>query len=52
VIRAAKTGLYSKNVLTKKDPDTLMADDGTICLVPAERYRDTALHSLVYCNWQ
>jgi len=32
VIRAAKTGLYSKNVLTKKDPDTLMADDWTICL--------------------
>ena len=52
VIRAAKTGLYSKNVLTKKEPDTLMADDGTICRVPAERFRDAALHSLVYCNWQ
>jgi hypothetical protein len=52
VIRAAKTGLYSKNVMTKKEPDTLIADDGTICRVPAERYRDTALHSLVYCNWQ
>jgi hypothetical protein len=52
VIRAAKTGLYSKNVMTKKEPDTLIADDGTICRVPAERYRDAALHSLVYCNWQ
>ena len=52
VVRAAKTGMYSKNVMTKKEPDTLISDDGTICRVPADRYRDTALHSLVYCNWQ
>jgi hypothetical protein len=52
VVRTARTGLYTKAVLTKKEPDTLLADDGTICRVPADRFRDTAVHTLVYCNWQ
>lgn len=52
VVRSARIGLYTKAVLTKKEPDTLLADDGTICRVPADRFRDTALHTLVYCNWQ
>jgi hypothetical protein len=52
VVRSARTGLYTKAVLTKKEPDTLLADDGTICRVPADRFRDTAVHTLVYCNWQ
>jgi disulfide bond formation protein DsbB len=52
VIRGAKTGLYTKEVMTKKDPDTLFAADGTFCRVPADRYRDTAAHTLIYCNWQ
>jgi hypothetical protein len=47
-----RTGLYTKEVLTKKEPDTFLADDGTICRVPADRYKDTAVHTLVYCNWQ
>ena len=38
--------------LTKKEPDTFLADDGTICRVPADRFRDTPVHTLVYCNWQ
>ena len=52
VVRSARTGLYTKAVLTKKEPDTFLADDGTICRVPADRFRDTAVHTLVYCNWQ
>jgi hypothetical protein len=52
VIRGAKTGLYTKAVLTKKEPDTLLADDGTICRVPADRFKGTAVHTLAYCNWQ
>jgi hypothetical protein len=52
VLHSARIGLYSKAVLTKKEPDTFLADDGTICRVPSDRFRDTALHTLVYCNWQ
>jgi hypothetical protein len=52
VVRNARIGLYTKAVLTKKEPDTFLADDGTICRVPADRFRDTPVHTLVYCNWQ
>jgi len=38
--------------MTKKDPDTFLAADGTFCRVPADRYKQTAAHDLVYCNWQ
>ena len=52
VIRSARTGLYTKAVMTKKEPDTFLAEDMTICRVAADRFRDTAVHTLVYCNWQ
>ena len=52
VVRDAKIGMYSKNVLTKKEPDTFLAEDGTICRVPSDRFKDTPVHTLVYCNWQ
>ena len=52
VVRNAKTGMYTKAVMTKKEPDTFLAEDLTICRVPADRFKDTAVHSLVYCNWQ
>lgn len=52
VVRSARTGLYTKGVMTKKEPDTFVAEDLTICRVPADRFRDTAVHTLVYCNWQ
>lgn len=52
VVHSARIGLYTKAVLTKKEPDTFIADDATICRVPPDRFRDTALHALVYCNWQ
>lgn len=52
VVRGARLGLYTKEVMTKKDPDTLVADDLTICRVPPDRYKSTQAHTLVYCNWQ
>jgi hypothetical protein len=52
VVKSARIGMYTKSVMTKKEPDTLLADDGTICRVSADRYRDTAVHTLAYCNWQ
>jgi len=52
VVRSARLGLYTKEVMTKKDPDTLVADDATICRVPPDRYKSTQAHTLVYCNWQ
>jgi len=52
VVRSARIGLYTKAVLTKKEPDTFLAEDGTICRVPPDRFRDTAAQTLVYCNWQ
>jgi len=52
VIKSARLGLYTKEVMTKKEPDTLVANDATICRVPPDRYKSTAVHTLVYCNWQ
>jgi hypothetical protein len=52
VVTSARIGMYTKSVMTKKEPDTLLADDGTICRVSADRFRDTAVHTLAYCNWQ
>ena len=52
VVTSAKLGLYTKEVMTKKDPDTLVADDATICRVSPDRYQSTRVHSMVYCNWQ
>jgi len=52
VVTSAKLGLYTKEVMTKKEPDTLVADDATICRVSPDRYQSTRVHSMVYCNWQ
>lgn len=52
VISNARIGLYTKVVIAKKEPDTLIADDATICRVPSDRFRSTTVNSLVYCNWQ
>jgi len=52
VVTSAKLGLYTKEVMTKKEPDTLVADDATICRVSPDRYQSTRVHTMVYCNWQ
>ena len=52
VVKSAKLGLYRKEVITKKDPDTLVAADATICRVSPDVYKSTELHTIAYCNWQ
>jgi hypothetical protein len=52
VISNARLGLYTKVVIAKRDPDTLVADDATICRVPPDRFKSTAVNTLVYCTWQ
>jgi hypothetical protein len=51
-IKSAQLGMYHKEVVTKKDPDTLIAPDGTMCRVAPDVYKSAALHSVMYCNWQ
>jgi hypothetical protein len=51
-VTSARLGLYTKKVVTKREPDTLIAEDGTICRVSAERYRETRVGAAAYCNWQ
>ena len=52
VLSSGRLGVYTKEVMTKKDPDTLVANDATICRVSPDLYRSTKLHSMVQCNWQ
>ncbi len=52
VVTGAKLGMYHKEIITKKDPDTLVAADATICRVTPDVYKSAALHSVMYCNWQ
>jgi len=52
VLKGAKLGMYHKEVMEKKEPDTLVAPDGTICRVSPDVYKSAALHSVMYCNWQ
>jgi hypothetical protein len=52
VLTGAKLGMYHKEIVTKKDPDTLVAPDATICRVAPDVYKSAALHSVIYCNWQ
>jgi hypothetical protein len=52
VLTGGKLGMYHKEVMTKKDPDTLVAPDATICRVAPDVYKSAALHSVIYCNWQ
>jgi hypothetical protein len=52
VLTGARLGMYHKEVIEKKDPDTLVAPDATICRVSPDVYKSAALHSVMYCNWQ
>ena len=52
VVKSDKIGMYRKEVIEKKDPDTLIAADATICRVSPDLYKSASLHSIVYCNWQ
>lgn len=52
VIKSDRFGWYTKKVVTKQPPETLYAEDGTICRLAPERFRETAVGALLYCNWQ
>ncbi len=52
VVRSDRTGWYVKKVIAKDPPETLLAEDGTICRVSRERFRTTDVGALLRCNWQ
>jgi hypothetical protein len=52
VVKSARLGLYSKKVVAKRAPETLVAEDGTICRVAPDRFSGTDAGTAVYCNWQ
>ena len=52
VVESAPLGWGTKEVVTKRAPETLVARDGTICRVAPDRFRDTETGALVRCNWQ
>ena len=52
VVTNAKIGMYHKEIVAKRDPETLVAPDATICRVSPDVYKSAALHSVIYCNWQ
>jgi hypothetical protein len=45
-------GWQTKRVLSKQNPDTLVAEDGTVCRVAPDRYAGTEIKAMVYCDWQ
>ena len=51
-VTSARIGWYTKKVMTKREPETLLAEDGTICRVSPDRFRATKSGSAVLCNWQ
>ena len=51
-VASGQLGWATKRLATKEPPGTLVAEDGTICRVSAERYAATPPRSLVRCDWQ
>jgi hypothetical protein len=45
-------GFTRKRVITKQEPDLLIAEDATSCRVSAERYRDVEVGDEELCGWQ
>ncbi|HUQ99860.1 MAG TPA: hypothetical protein VM166_10420 [Gemmatimonadaceae bacterium] len=45
-------GLATKRVMYKQAPETLVADDGTVCRVAPDRYASTEVKAMVSCEWQ
>jgi hypothetical protein len=52
IVKSARLGWYTKKVVAKRAPETLLAEDGTICRVAPDRFGSTAAGAAVYCNWQ
>jgi hypothetical protein len=51
IVGGTRVGWATKVVLTKQPPETLVADDGTVCRVAPDRYRETEPGSLIACPW-
>ena len=53
-VRAGNTtiGWGRKEVVAKREPEALVARDGTICRVAPDRFKDTTVGTVVDCNWQ
>lgn len=47
-----RLGWATKRVLTKQEPSTLLAQDGTICRVTPDRFKSTEIGRDTACNWQ
>ncbi len=45
-------GPGSKTVSAKEEPATLIAADGTVCLVTASRFNRVKTGDRVWCNWR
>jgi hypothetical protein len=45
-------GWATKRVLSKQSPETLVAEDGTVCRVAPDRYASTEVKAMVSCEWQ
>ena len=45
------TGLGSKKVSGKEDPNVLLAADGMRCYVSEAKFRETAIGESVLCAW-
>ena len=52
VTAGRRLGWETKRVMTKQPPETLVAEDGTVCRVSPDRYKDTAAGARVECDWQ
>ena len=52
VVKSARLGWYTKKVVTRQPPETLYAEDGTICRLAPERFSETKVGAMLYCNWQ
>ncbi len=42
----------TKQVVTKRAPETLLAEDGSACRVSPDRFAGTAVGDLVRCAWR
>jgi hypothetical protein len=42
----------AEQVVTKREPDTLLAADASVCRVSAERFLATVVGALVRCAWR
>ena len=52
VAGSSRVGWATKAVIAKREPESLLARDGTVCRVAPDRFRDTAVGDQVECNWQ